>query len=462
MIDFQAESGNVYSYDEADRIGDPGSYGTVYGGRAEDGTSVAVKVVSFRASSVQDRAIAEREVEVWRRLPVQPEGHLVPLLDVARATDQLMFVMPRARRNLAELVAQSAPLTTPEATDVVRQVAEGLRELAEAGVIHRDIKPLNILDIDNRWHLADFGISRVMAAATASHTLRGGGTMEYRAPELFVVGAEERVASDLYAIGCIGYELVTGRKAFPGPDHRHQHLTVVPQLPESVQAPLRTVILDMLAKEPSARPPDARRVVDVLKPGRNSKDWQLGVQRMLATTAERRMKNDAKANLVMEYRERQRQGRLALKYLWGSTVDILSRDVPDVIAGEDRPHGFPYLIVGDFRLMLKIFELDSATESMNTLYVGSLVAMKEGDMGEEAGVIPANMVCAWNGESAQWHLLRFAPLSSSPNHMMGSGAKPQTIFWNGAMFEASDRKLIHNEVADPHTILDMFNEAIGL
>jgi hypothetical protein len=437
LIHFVSESGRAFQYDEADRIGSPGSYGTVYGGAADDGTRVAVKVVKFRTGSVQDRAVAEREVEVWRRLPNKLGGRLVPLLDMARTPDELIFVMPRAQRSLAELIAQSAPLATPEATDIVRQLAEGMRELADAGVIHRDIKPLNILEIDGRWHLADFGVSRVMAAATASHTLRGGGTMEYRAPELFVVGAEERVASDLYAIGCIGYELLTGRKAFPGPDFRHQHLTVVPQLPVAVDAPLRMVILDLLSKEPASRPPDARRIVDLLNPRRNGANWTRGVQRMRAATTEQRMEKDARGNLVLEYRERQREARLALKYLWDSTVRTLAVYDPDVTAGEDRPHNFPYLIVGDYRFMLKIQEAGPA--SMAILYVGNLVANQDGDVGSDSGVIPANMVCVWNGDSVQWFVLRFAPLYSSPDRMIGSGTNPLSILWNGTTFEAPDR-----------------------
>ncbi|RZT80964.1 serine/threonine protein kinase [Micromonospora violae] len=458
LSEFEAESGRIYHYDESDRVGDPGSYGTVYRGTTDDTRSVAVKVVKFRAGSPADRALAEREVEVWRQLPTESDGHLVPLLDLARGTNELIFVMPLARRNLAELIGQRAPLATPEAIDILRHLAKGMRELAAAGVVHRDIKPPNILEIDGRWHLADFGISRAMAAATASHTFRGGGTLEYRAPELFSIGTVERVASDLYALGCVGYELVTGEKAFPGPDFRHQHLTVAPTLPASVDASLRALILDLLSKEPASRPPDARRVVDALTPRPMTADWQIGVQRMRAFGAELRMENETRINAIRVHHEQQQHARQALQYLWNSVVSTLTDFDPEVTTGEEGSRGYPYFIVGDFRLMLTLEEPKSPLTPL--LLVGSLVAMREGDFG--AGVSPANLVCVWQDDAPRWIIVRFATVHTSMSRMGGVGAPPSSISWDGSNFTAPDRFQIMKEVATPDLILDMFNAAIGL
>lgn len=264
MIDFVSDDGRAYRYDPSRPLGVPGRYGAVFEALADDDSPVAVKVVAM-GGSAGDTKLAEREVTIGRSLPPVPEGHLLPLFDVAHHRDQLILVMPRASRSLADLITTEAPLEPDTTSDILMQIATALQSLATVGVLHRDIKPANILELNGSWHLADFGISRLMASAGGTLTFRGGGTNEYRAPELWR-GGDETVAGDLYALGCIGYELLAGAKAFAGPNLRDQHLGVVPELPADTPAQLRGIIIDMLAKEPASRPPDARSVIEALRP----------------------------------------------------------------------------------------------------------------------------------------------------------------------------------------------------
>jgi serine/threonine protein kinase len=205
-----------YRWDASQRLGG-GSYGQVYRGTAADGTEVAVKVVPIRTDSatrwVGDTMLTERELLVLQRLG---PDNLLPLLDATLSDDRLVLVMPLAGPSLAETI-RSAPLEEARVRALVLDVARGLQQLAPHGVVHRDIAPGNILRWNDRWVLGDFGIARIVQDATAPYTWAMTGTRDYWAPELFC-GAAATVQSDLYALGCVAVEALTGRKGFSGDD----------------------------------------------------------------------------------------------------------------------------------------------------------------------------------------------------------------------------------------------------
>jgi len=157
-------------------------------------------------------------------------------------------------------VLRGGPLDPGRAMDVVAQAAEGLAAAHRTGMVHGDIKPGNLLvGSGGQVKVADFGIS--CAAGSAPVTGRGTllGTPAYLAPER-VAGQPPTPASDLYSLGVVGWECLTGAPPFSGPPvevalaHRDRPL---PPLPGAVPADVAALIAELTARDPLARPPDA-------------------------------------------------------------------------------------------------------------------------------------------------------------------------------------------------------------
>jgi tetratricopeptide (TPR) repeat protein/TolB-like protein len=159
-------------------------------------------------------------------------------------------------QDLKGLIKQTGALTTGKAISIARQVAEGLAEAHGLGVIHRDLKPQNIMvDKEGSAKIMDFGIARSLnvAGATAEGTLIG--TPDYMSPEQ-VEGKEADQRSDIYALGVILFEMVTGRVPFEGSTplsvaYKHKNELPIPprKLNTQVPEPLNKVILRCLEKE---------------------------------------------------------------------------------------------------------------------------------------------------------------------------------------------------------------------
>ena len=138
---------------------------------------------------------------------------------------------------------------------MLADVVSGVCDLA-GQVVNRDIKPENILLLDGKWCLADFGISRYTEATTDEDTRKRAFTPAYCAPERW--RSERAVsASDVYSVGILMYELLTGGRPFVGPsaeDYREQHLHMNPPEIESVPTAIATLCDECLYKAPGARP----------------------------------------------------------------------------------------------------------------------------------------------------------------------------------------------------------------
>jgi serine/threonine-protein kinase len=195
---------------------------------------------------------AEREL-----LFANPEGvpNVVPIWDKGEWNGYWFIVMPRADCALAAYLAEHGALSAEEALLVLTDIADALVGL-DGQVVHRDIKPDNILLLAGRWCLADFGIARYAEATTAAETRKWAMTPPYAAPEQW---RHERAtsATDIYAVGVIAYELLTGELPFAGTvdeDFREAHLHEPP--PDIPGAPpvLASLVSDCLNKSPGARP----------------------------------------------------------------------------------------------------------------------------------------------------------------------------------------------------------------
>jgi serine/threonine protein kinase len=188
--------------------------------------------------------------------------HVIPIHDFGEIDGRLYIDMRLVDGvDLHKLITDEGPLTPHEAVDVVRQVAEALDCAHEAGLIHRDVKPSNVLLGDRSFvYLIDFGVARHDAGETSALTATGSaiGTLAYMAPELFRGEAIDRRV-DIYALGCLLYEAVVGRPPFVGEGHvlMHDHIYADPPRAsterEGVPVGLDAVHGRALAKDPDDR-----------------------------------------------------------------------------------------------------------------------------------------------------------------------------------------------------------------
>jgi CheY-like chemotaxis protein len=243
-----------------------GAMGVVY--RARDrrhDRDVAVKVMrrEVALSIGGDRFLDEIRITARLQHP-----HILTLIDSGEWEGVPFFVVPfiagpSLRRRLADL----GPMPVMEAATLLRDIADALAAAHASGIVHRDVKPENVLLSGRHAWVADFGVARALwGAVEARGALTGSivGTPRYMAPEQ--VDGEVMVdgRSDIYALGIVAWELLCGQPPFTGPDTRAiltAHLTAdVPPLRDrrrEVPAMLEEVIMRCLAKDPALRWPDA-------------------------------------------------------------------------------------------------------------------------------------------------------------------------------------------------------------
>jgi serine/threonine-protein kinase len=162
-------------------------------------------------------------------------------------------------------VLVSGPLDPGRAMDVVAQAAAGLQAAHQAGLVHRDIKPGNLLiGPGGQLKITDFGIAHAAGSAPLTGTGTLLGTPAYLAPER-VAGQAATPASDLYSLGVVGWECLVGTPPFTGPPvevaRAHRELPL-PPLPGAVPADVAALITALTAKDPRARPPGAGEVAE--------------------------------------------------------------------------------------------------------------------------------------------------------------------------------------------------------
>lgn len=345
-VAFTSDRGETYSYDSSQMLGSPGRFGRVYAGTDIAGTSLAVKEVEIRTepSRIADEwKLVDRELHVAQR--ASDRVGLLPIVDYAHLDDRLMIVMPRAERSLADAIR--AGISRDAAVAAIRDVAEALQQLAVASIAHRDLKPANILWWGGRWCISDFGIARLLDVTTATLTWEGTGTAEYRAPELWR-GDPATTLSDLYAFGCVAVEVLTGQVAFPGPDHRRQHESTVPPLPDDLDPALSRIVHQLLAKQPELRPQAAKSVLDALGPNAETTDAHRLLQRRAAAVARRDRLAEAATEQGRRNAELRDRGRASLRRLWEDLGQFVRRGGVDADLTDNREGHF--LLVADTRL----------------------------------------------------------------------------------------------------------------
>jgi serine/threonine-protein kinase len=251
-----------------------GGMATVY--LAEDlkhGRQVAIKVLKPEISAVLGAERFQAEIQTTANLQ---HPNILPLFDSGEAGGQLFYVMPYVEgESLRDRLEHERQLPVDEAVSIVCDLAEALQTAHDAGIIHRDIKPANILLRSGKPLLADFGIALAVSAAgegRLTETALSMGTPYYMSPEQAAADRDPSPATDVYSLGCVLYEMLTGEPPFPGssaqavlariltgdPDPVTEHRKAVP-------ANIEAAVLRAIEKLPADRFASAREFERALK-----------------------------------------------------------------------------------------------------------------------------------------------------------------------------------------------------
>ncbi|MFE9608173.1 serine/threonine-protein kinase [Streptomyces sp. NPDC006012] len=240
--------------------------GEVWRARDETlGRDVAIKFLLAQGSDATATARFRLEAQTAGRLD---HPHVVGVLDFGAQDDRLFLVMELVDGDsLARVLASAGSLPPERVARIAAEAAAGLAAAHQQGIVHRDIKPGNLLlAADGSLKIGDFGIARFMDDPAGGLTATGQivGTSLYLAPER-ALGRNAGPPSDVYSLGCVLYQLLTGRPPFEADTAvaiLHHHLDTAPTPPRQygVDMPpaLENYLLGMLAKQPEARPTAAQ------------------------------------------------------------------------------------------------------------------------------------------------------------------------------------------------------------
>jgi predicted Ser/Thr protein kinase len=202
-----------------------------------------------------------REARAAARLD---DPHVVPIHDVGEIDGRLYVTMRLINGVDLQTLLNNGPLDAPRAVYIIEQIASALHTAHQAGLVHRDVKPSNILLAHNDFaYLIDFGIARATGDTALTSANTTIGTWAYMAPERFNTG-ESDPSSDVYALACVLYQCLTGELPFPGSTLEQvavSHMVMPPPTPSKDRATIPPamdgVIATALAKQPTDRYPSA-------------------------------------------------------------------------------------------------------------------------------------------------------------------------------------------------------------
>src|SRR5438067_2179946 len=238
------------------------------------GRSVVVKVLPPEMAAGVSAERFEREIQLAAKLQ---HPHIVPLLTAGAKGDLLYYVMPHiAGESLRSRITHERALPVGETVRILRDVCDALAYAHGHGVVHRDVKPDNVLISGKHALVTDFGVAKAVSISSGAGTLTSlgmaMGTPAYMAPEQAAGDPNVDHRADLYAVGALGYELLAGRTPFGGLSPQGMLAAQVTATPDpvtqhrdSVPPALAALIMRCLAKHPADRPQNADEILGQLE-----------------------------------------------------------------------------------------------------------------------------------------------------------------------------------------------------
>jgi serine/threonine protein kinase/tetratricopeptide (TPR) repeat protein len=231
---------------------------------------VAIKLLHIDPSSELNQVRFLREI---RFLASLQHPNIVPVHDSGHVEDLLYYVMPYVRgETVRERIRRERQLPIPDATGICLEIADALDYAHQQGVIHRDIKPENILLSASHAVLADFGIARAIDSSRSGQITRTGfgspGTPPYMSPEQLLGESQVDHRADIYSLGCVLFEMLTGVPPFEGPNGSTMRFTESAPSARAkrrgVSGTLDGIIAKALARSPGDRFSTAAQMRDAL------------------------------------------------------------------------------------------------------------------------------------------------------------------------------------------------------
>src|SRR3990172_3261543 len=256
----QAAVGETYAIEK--ELGGGGMSRVFLARETRLGRKVVIKVLPPEMAAGVNVERFEREIQLAANLQ---HPHVVPLLTTGASGDLLYYVMPFIRgESLRARLAKQGELPVGEAVRILKEVADALAYAHRNGVVHRDIKPDNVLLSEGHAVVTDFGVAKAVSASTGASSLTSLGvalgTPAYMAPEQAVADPNVDHRADIYALGALGYEMLCGRPPFTGPNAQavlSMHVTEAPEAVtrhrDKVPPGLNEVIMRCLAKKAADR-----------------------------------------------------------------------------------------------------------------------------------------------------------------------------------------------------------------
>jgi serine/threonine protein kinase len=245
-----------------------GTVGTVYRAESDDVDSpVAVKMLHPNFAQDADMvARFQREIVIMERLE---HPNIVRHYGGGLMDGHFFYAMQLLEKgSLKDRLQKSGPIPWPLAAIYLAQIASALQHAHNHGIVHRDLKPTNLFfGDDGRLVLGDFGIACDTHEADITDAGKAMGTYAYMSPEQICADQPITFSSDLYSLGCVAYEMLTGKPPFSGANFAQiwdQHLHAAPKglRERGIECPewLEQLVMQLLAKQPQERPFNARTV----------------------------------------------------------------------------------------------------------------------------------------------------------------------------------------------------------
>ncbi len=226
------------------------------------GRQVVIKLLPPDMGAAVNVERFEREIQLAARLQ---HPHIVPLLTAGAQGDLLYYIMPYiAGESLRARLGRDGAFPVPEAVKILREAVDALAYAHKNGVVHRDIKPDNVLLSTGHAVVTDFGVAKAVSASSGSGSLTSLGvalgTPAYMAPEQAAADPNVDHRADIYSLGALAYEMLTGRTPFTAPTPQMLLAAHITQTPDpltkhrpAVPAALNAVIMRCLEKHPADR-----------------------------------------------------------------------------------------------------------------------------------------------------------------------------------------------------------------